>query len=137
MKALSNKKVFVSFALLIMVAVVIYLGTTVIPKALITLSKAESQEDVSVTNSLIIGQKLLAKANGEDSCVVNVFVLDKEGRGIKGKVVELTGYGVQEEITDSLGKATFTIISLQAGQYSVSARVDGLIFNDSVTVTFK
>ncbi len=137
MKALSNKKVFVSFALLIMVAVVIYLGTTVIPKALITLSKAESQEDVSVTNSLIIGQKLLAKANGEDSCVVNVFVLDKEGRGIKGKVVELTGYGVQEEITDSLGKATFNIISLQAKQYSVSARVDGLILNDSVTVTFK
>lgn len=137
MKALSNKKVFVSFALLIMVAVVIYLGTTVIPKALITLSKAESQEDVSVANSLIIGQKLLAKANGEDSCVVNVFVLDKEGRGIKGKVVELTGYGVQEEITDSLGKATFNIISLQAKQYSVSARVDGLILNDSVTVTFK
>lgn len=137
MKALSNKKVFVSFALLIMVAVVIYLGTTVIPKALITLSKAESQEDVSVTNSLIIGQKLLAKANGEDSCVVNVFVLDKEGRGIKGKTVELTGYGVQEEITDSLGKATFNIISLQAKQYSVSARVDGLILNDSVTVTFK
>jgi hypothetical protein len=137
MKALSNKKVFVSFALLIMVAVVIYLGTTVIPKALITLSKAESQEDVSVANSLIIGQKLLAKANGEDSCVVNVFVLDKEGRGIKGKTVELTGYGVQEEITDSLGKATFNIISLQAKQYSVSARVDGLILNDSVTVTFK
>jgi hypothetical protein len=44
---------------------------------------------------------------------------------------------VQEEITDSLGKATFNIISLQAKQYSVSARVDGLILNDSVTVTFK
>lgn len=130
-------KVFISVGFLLAIVVVLYLATSVIPKTLITLSKAETVQPVSVQNSLIIGQKIMAQAGDDDKCIVNVFILDKEGKGIRGKTVQLTGLGLHETTTDSLGKATFELTSNTAGQYDLIADVDGLTLNSTVTVTFR
>lgn len=122
---------------LIAISAVIYLGTSVIPKALVTLTKASTVQKVSVKNSLIIGQKMLAKADGQDKCIVNVFVLDSEGKGIVGRSVQLSGLGSLDAVTDSLGKTTFELTSTTAQQYELTASVGGVLLNGTVTVTFR
>jgi len=132
-----RKIILSSVGFLIAVMLVIYLGTSVIPKALVTLSKASTTQKVSINNSLLIGQKLMAKADGQEKCIVNVFVLDSEGKGIKGKSVQLSGLGELEGVTDSLGKATFELTSNIAQQYELTAQIGGLPLNETVTVTFR
>jgi hypothetical protein len=129
---------------LVAIAAVIYLGTSVIPKALVTLTKASTVQKVSIKNSLLIGQKMVAKADGQEKCVVNVFVLDSDGKGIAGKSVQLSGLGSAKQngleldaATDSLGKATFELTSTTAQQYELTASVGGVSLNGTVTVTFR
>jgi hypothetical protein len=122
---------------LVAMAVVIYLGTSVIPKVLVTLTKASTVQKVSIKNSLLIGQKMLAKADGQEKCVVNVFVLDSDGKGIAGRSVQLSGLGELDAATDSLGKATFELTSTTAKQYELTASVGGVQLNGTVTVTFR
>jgi len=118
-------------------AAVVYLGTSVIPKVLVTLTKASTVQKVSVKNSLLIGQKMMARADGQDKCIVNVFVLDSDGKGIVGRSVQLSGLGELDGATDSLGKATFELTSMTAQQYELTAQVGGVPLSGTVTVTFR
>ncbi|MDD2224624.1 MAG: Ig-like domain-containing protein [Candidatus Shapirobacteria bacterium] len=122
---------------LVAMAAVVYLGTSVIPKALVTLTKASTVRKVSIKNSLLIGQKMMAKADGHEKCIVNVFVLDSDGKGIVGRSVQLSGLGELDGATDSLGKATFELTSNTAQQYELTAQVGGVPLNGTVTVTFR
>ncbi len=128
---------FSGIGFLVGLALLVYLGTSLVPRALVTLTKAGSAQKVSIKNSILIGQKIMADADGEEKCVVNVFVLDSEGKGIKGKTVELSGIGIYQKITDSMGQATFEVTSTVAGQYNLMAMVDGAYLPKSLTVTFK
>lgn len=132
-----NKLILGGIGLLAGLALIFYLGTTIIPKTLVTLSKASASQPVSITDSMIIGQKIMAKADGVDKCAVNVFVLDKDGKGIKGKLVQLNGLGTYEAVSDDLGKASFELTSSLAGQYELVASVDGRNLSKSVKVTFR
>lgn len=80
---------------------------------------------------------MMAKADGEEKCVVNVFVLDKDGKGIKGKIVQLSGLGELESTTDANGKALFELTSTTAGQYELSAQIGGSVLKKTITVTFR
>ena len=122
---------------LVAIAIVIYLGTSVIPRALVTLTKASTVQKVSVKNSLLIGEKMSAKADGQEKCIVNVFVLDDSGKGIVGRSVQLSGLGELDGATDSLGKATFELTSTTAQQYELTASVGGMPLGGTVTVTFR
>jgi len=133
-----NKKVlFSGIGIMLALLVVFYLGSSIIPRTLNTLVKADTVQAVSVKDSLLIGEKMMAKAGGEEKCVVNVFVLDKTGKGIKGKVVQLSGLGELEAVTDANGKALFELVSTESRQYELSAQVDGVTLNGKVTVTFR
>ncbi len=134
---INNKVLFSAIGIVIGLVVLFFLGTSVIPKTLNTLVKASTNQIVSVKDSLLIGQKMMARADGEDKCVVNVFVLDKKGKGIKGKLVRLSGLGDLEASTDAMGKALFELISTEAGQYELSAQVGGVPLSGTVTVTFR
>lgn len=131
---------------LIVVAVVVgimfilFLATTVIPKALITLTKASSSERVVTSSSYLIGDKILAKADGEDGCIVNVFLLDKNSKGVKGKTVELTGIDKVEELnslSDSDGKISFKLTSTEEKQYRINANYSGQPLPQTIVVTFR
>lgn len=132
-----KKRILVGASFLAGVALVVYLGTSVIPKVLVTLSKASTVQRVSATKSLLIGQKILANADGQEECVVNVFVLDSEGKGIQGKTVQLSGLGTYEMTTSELGQASFKLTTEVAGQYDLQASVNGVNIGQTLKVTFR
>jgi len=131
------------------VAVLFWLASSIIPRALVFLTKAANQPgEYSLVNSYIFGSPLLAAANGEEKIRVSVFLLDAKGKGVPDKQIILsvlpksgsTGTPQVAEIqpmTDNFGKAVYEITSSFAGQYAVTASVNGLEFPQTVTLTFK
>ena len=89
---MENKKLYLNLGIgLLVTLLLLFLATKVVPSVLVTLTKAAPASKVSVGNSYILGGKTLARADGEDKCVVNVFVLDKDSKGVKGVAVSLLG----------------------------------------------
>lgn len=118
---------------------ILYLAISVLPKTLITLSKASFSDKVVASNSYLLGEKILAKADGKDNCIVSVFLLDKDSKAVKGKSVELTG---MENITpsglsDNDGKITFKLNSTNGGQYRINANYGGQALPQTIVVTFR
>ena len=85
----------------------------------------------------------MAKADGLDKCVVNIFLMDESGKGVKGKTADLvaTDSGVEirqmNAVTDDNGRIAYELTSLTEGQYRVEAMVDGVPVGKTITVTFR
>jgi len=122
------------------IMVVLFLTYYLVPKVLVTLTNAAPSKIVSIDSSYLLGDKLLAKADGQDKAVVNVFVMSKEGKGVSGKEVSLRGLSKIEpvsQITDGQGKAVFRLTSTTETQDKLTAIIDGVEMNKTVTVTFR
>ena len=131
---------YVNVALVIVgLGLVYFLAVSVVPQMLVTLTKAAPASVVSIDKSYFIGGKLLANADGKDTCVVNVFALDASGKGVKGKSVEVVGMEAKllTGVTGADGKASFNIKSTTAGQFKLTATIDGVVVGKVVTVTFR
>ena len=117
-----------------------FLASYVVPKVMVSLTKAAPAYTVSLGNSRIIGEKILAKADGKDTCIVDVFVLDISDKGVPGRKVSLSG---MENVTpatattDNLGKASFELVSTVEKQYEILANVDGVQMTQTMKVTFR
>lgn len=131
------KIIFGGIGLLLALILIIYLAVSVIPNTLIFLTKASGTNKVSIKNSILMGEKILASADGKDKCAVNVFVLDSSGKGIFGRQVQLSGLGDQSAITDASGKARFEVTSNEAQQYQLTASVGGVALGKTIKVTFR
>lgn len=121
-------------------AFIFFLAYSVIPNALVTMTKAAPSNKISINNSYVLADKILANADGKDQARVNVFILDSSGKGIPGKQVALTGMdGIvnASEITNGDGRVSFTMVSSKAGQYQLTAEVEGVALPQKITVTFK
>ncbi len=116
-----------------------YMAVKVLPNIFVTLTKAAPATKVSIGSSYLIGGRILAKADGVDKCVVNVFVLDSSGKGVKGTAVSLLGMddGDLQTVSDVDGKAVFEITSTNEGQYVLSASIGGAPLAKSLKVTFR
>lgn len=137
---MENKKKIIGLGVLFTVLVVgiIYLATSVMPKALITLTKASGSSKVVVNNSFLIGEKVLAKADGVEECVVSVFALDNDGQGVAKKQVILLGTDSElSGMTDVNGKISFKITSNEAKQMELTATIGGSPLSKTLTVTFR
>lgn len=137
MKDNKNKIIFGGVGLLVVLGLVIYLAVAVIPNTLILLTKASGSSNVSAKNSIIIGEKVLASADGKDSCIVFVFALDNKGKGVASRQIQLSGLGDKTAITDASGKAKFELTSDQAKQYELKASSGGLLLGKTLKVTFR
>lgn len=144
MDNIKNKKnmkpVFLYGGLLLGLGLVFFLSISVIPKALVTLTKASGSGKVMAASSYLLGEKILAKADGKDDCRLNVFLLDKNGRGVAGKTAELVGTdGISKinSLSDGNGKVSFEVTSSVEGQFELRATVDGVELPQTVTVTFR
>lgn len=128
----------VSGAFLVIVFI-LYLSTSVLPKTLVTMSRASFSDKVVVLNSYLIGEKILAKADGKDNCVVTVFLLDKNSKAVKGKNVELTGMEniAPAGVSDNDGKITFNLTSTEEKQYRINASYSGQPLPQTIVVTFR
>lgn len=139
MKLPRNKYVVVAIAVLAL-GFIYFLADYLVPRVFVTLTKAAPAYKVSVGNSRIIGETILAKADGKDRCVVNVFIMDISDKGVPGRQVVLTG---MENIlpsvaaTDNTGKASFSMVSTVEKQYEISAMVDGVQLPKTVKITFR
>jgi hypothetical protein len=134
------KPLIIVGSVIVGLAAVLFLSMEVVPQVLVTLTKASSPENVSIANSYLIGQRILAKADGKDVAVVNVFLLDKSGKGVQSKVAELTGatnIKPLSSMTDSDGKMSFEIVSATEGQFKINAISGGQQLPQTVTVTFR
>jgi len=119
---------------------VYFLASSVVPKVFVTLTKAAPATVISLADSYVLGERLLAKADGVEKCVVNVFIMDATGKGVAGKEVSLEGIeGItpSSKATDKDGKASFSITSMTEGTFTVEASVGGAPMNRSVKVTFR
>jgi hypothetical protein len=136
-----TKPVLLVGGIVIGMILILFLSTSVIPQVLITLTKASNSGEVVASNSYVIGEKILAKADGVDKCVVNVFLLDKDGKGSMGKSVTLIGMdnikAVGSGLSDSMGKITFEMTSLVEKTYSIKATSEGSPLPQTIIVTFK
>jgi hypothetical protein len=136
-----KKKKYVTLGLVSLGLVAIYfMAAFVVPRMFVTLTKAAPATRVSVADSYILGQRILARADGKDKCLINVFILDKSGKGVQGKRVVLEGVeGINaiKDMTGSDGKASFEITSVEEGQYNITAMVEGIPLTKQVRVTFR
>lgn len=134
------KPFFILGGIFLAAVLVLFLSITVIPKALVSLTRASGSGSVSVSSSYVLGQKILAKADGKDNCLVVVFLLDKNGRGVAGKSAELEGMsGITKlnDLSDEKGQITFEMASATEGQFKLTANYSGVDLPQTVTVTFR
>jgi len=136
-----NKSVLVGVGIVLGLALMFFLATTVVPRVLVTLTRASSSGRVVVTGSYLLGDKILAKADGKDVNKVNVFLLDKNGKPVSGQTVELTGMssGVVQinDFSDEEGRIRFELISTIEGQYRINALYGGQELPQTIVVTFR
>jgi len=137
---MENKKKIIGLGILftILVIGIIYLATSVMPKALITLTKASGSSKVVINKSFLIGEKVLAKADGVEECMVSVFALDNDGQGVAKKQVILLGTDNElSGMTDVNGKVSFKLTSNEAKQMDLTATIGGSTLSKTLTVTFR
>ena len=134
---ISNKKIVIKgIVVLVLIGLFVYVASFLTPKILLGFYNLTGSQKMSPSNSFIIGERVTARADGEDKCIVNVFVIDGKGKGISGKPVQLKGLGSLTETTDKSGKAVFELKSKIAKQFELSASVNGLSVAKTVKVTF-
>ena len=118
-----------------------FLANSIIPKALVTLTRASSSGEVVVSGSYLLGEKILAKADGKDANKINVFLLDKNGKPVEGKTVELVGMdkGIKQlnALSDATGKVSFALTSTIEGQFRINADYSGAELPQTIVVTFR
>ena len=136
-----KKNTYVAFGLVLGgLLLTLVLATQVVPGVAVMLTKATPASIVSISESRLMGEKLLAKADGIDTCVVNVFLMDDSSKGVAGKKIVLSGAsGIKaiKETTDSDGKASFSVTSTIEGQFTLKASVGGVPLARGVVVTFR
>lgn len=136
-----TKKIVMAIVVILGVGFVYFSATVLVPRVLITLTRAAPATKVSLPNSYLLGSKILCKADGVDGCVVNVFLGDSDSRPVSGKTVSLTALGAEVSPalgkTDETGKVSFFLTSKTESQVEVVALVDGTSMGKMVTVTFR
>lgn len=138
---IKSKPIVIGVAVALGIILTLFLAVSVIPKALVTLTRASSSGQVVVSGSYLLGEKILAKADGKDINKVNVFLLDKNGKPVSGRQVELTGMttGVKQlnGVSDVQGKIAFELTSTVEGQFKMNALYGGAELPQTIVVTFR
>ena len=117
-----------------------FLASYALPRIMVNVTKAKPAEIIDIKQSHVIGGKVLAKADGKDECIINVFATDKNGMAVSGKKVQLSGMNgivAINDVTDNLGKASFKVASKAEGQYRIEAVIETTKLLEVLTITFR
>lgn len=137
---LKKKQIWLLVFVLGVVVVIFLLAYSLIPQALVVFTRAAPATKVSLTESYVLGEKILCRADGEDKCIINVFLLDRNGKPVVGKSVSMEGEAVIESInqlSDKDGKVSFEIRSETEGQSNLQGMYENVPIGSIVTVTFR
>ena len=127
-------------AALVSFVVLFLVSYRLIPQIMVTFTKAAPATTVSVSDSYVINEKILCKADGEDVCRVNVFLLDKNGKSVVGKSVSMEGEATIEalnQLSDKNGKVSFEVSGETEKQVDLQAMYQGVALGSTVTVTLR
>lgn len=137
---INRKQLITGFLVIVGMILVFVLAYQVVPKVMVMWSKAAPATKVSTTDSYILGEKILARANGEDTVKVNVFLMDKDGKPVTGESAELTGVDdikYINQLSDMTGKVSFEIKSAVSKQYKIKALYKGNQIGKELVITFR
>jgi len=143
MKNIGSKYMFLGIGIIVSLLAIYFVSAELVPRVLVTFTKAAPARKVSFANSYVLGSKMLVSADGKEACVVNVFVLDDRSQGVMGKNVTISSKdGLQavegnSSLTDDKGKATFEFTSMKEGIFELEASVDGVPMTQGVRITFR
>ena len=118
------------------------LGLILVQRRVFFLPRAVELGQISLENSYVFASPLAAKADGKEKIRVTVFILDTEGRGVKGKPVflgqdERLRITLVRTVTDDLGRAIFDISATTPAEYFIEAKVENRILPQRVRVSFR
>ncbi|MBI3366212.1 Ig-like domain-containing protein [Candidatus Roizmanbacteria bacterium] len=135
-------KKLVGLMLIFMLSFGLFATITVFNKPLTRLTKAKEEFLPSSDSSLLFAWPLTAKADGEYSVQINVFVRNATNIPLSNKKVHLaTTVGsikTNNLDTDKAGKATFMISSTSPGLTELSAVVDNQVqLKQKISVKFE
>lgn len=98
---------------------------------------------IDPVNSRVSADKTSLKADGIDNALVTVTVRDTNLAAMPGKKVALASsrgsadeIRIENDVTDSLGKAYFRVFSLKDGTATFTATVEGIAFQRTAVVTY-
>ena len=96
---------------------------------------------ISRENSYIFASPISAPADGESVIRITVFLLNSQGMGVAGQKVMLKTIPnititTVNELTDSVGKATFDLTSSTPGDYTINASVSNVSLLQQVSISF-
>lgn len=134
-KELRNLAILISGLLFLLL-----IGSNLVARGVVFLTKAAPAGSISLSDSYVLGSKLTALADGKDTVKLLVFVRDKESRGVAAKIVTVSGLVSlegQEAKTDTDGRVSFNATSKEAGQFTLTASVNGVPLPGNVIVTFR
>jgi hypothetical protein len=98
-------------------------------------------QSISLDNSYLFASPLKAAVNVE-KIRITAYILDGQGMGVAGKKVILGNLAPSltvspiSDVTDAYGRATFDVLSSQAGSFTIEGSIDGKSLPQKVTVTF-
>lgn len=133
-------KTLVGLMMIFFLAFTVFITFVVFNEQFSTITRA-STDFVSAEKSLIFAWPLTLKADGTEESEITVFIRTEDGRAIEGKSVtlETTAGQVLEDtvVTDKGGKALFTLTSSSPGVAEITAIVDNITVNRTVSVKFE
>ncbi len=95
----------------------------------------------SPSNSYLFASPLQAKADGQETIRLTVFLLDSRGLGLANQKVEIVRSQIVnvldiQPVTDDTGKAVFDLSSPTPGQYPVSAISNNQEISQKLKIVF-
>ncbi len=119
----------------------LFISYLVLNKQIVTFTRAAEELIPSTETSLIFAWPLTAKSNGLEKVEVNVFIRNYKNVPLVNKKVNLiTNLGSvspDNQMTDKLGKATFSLTSNNSGIAEIKAVVDDKIqIKQTVSIKF-
>jgi hypothetical protein len=133
-------KKLISLVVLFIATFIFFIAILFFNEPLSQLTRATEETQPSPKTSLIFAWPLTVKADGSESSQVNVFVRNENNKLISNKKVELrSSFGdIKNTVTisDTNGKTTFELTSTAPGTADITAVVEGVKIENSLTVKF-
>ena len=134
-------KKFLGLTLLLVVTFIIFTTIVVLSGSFNIFSRASTNSQASLSNSLIFAWPLEVPADGSTISEITVFIRNSEGKGVPAQRVALTSsigtLAVPVAQTTDDGKAVFRISSAQIGVAQIEALVNNRKLQRTISVKFR
>ncbi len=135
-------KKLTSLIVLFVLIFTLFISYIVFNKQIVVMTRASEELEPSSETSLVFAWPLTAQANNQDKVEINVFVRNYKNVPLANKSVNLvTNLGTinpSNQITDKLGKTSFTLTSQTPGLAQIKAIVNNQIqIKQSVSIKFE